>query len=225
MPGLDFGEVKRMVTMRDLLDHYHISMRCPNPARPEQLKGTCPLPTHNHDTKESFNANLEKNCWSCWSTGCLDNRHGKDGSALDFVVFMEGCSLHEAAKKIVEWFGSKPTSEIVTKPAANVNYPTKPQTPSPEEQTSRRIPVWKKGPSEKISERPCAGGQPVPPDTTAQAEPVKPRFMQEIDTWFDDLVKRGDESDDEYWRRIRNGVKSKLIENFKSARKEVGRAS
>jgi hypothetical protein len=46
--------------------------------------------------------------------------------------------------------------------------------------------------------------------------------MQEIDAWFDALFKRGkSETDFEYWKRTRNGVKSKLVESFRNGKKSL----
>jgi hypothetical protein len=56
------------------------------------------------------------------------------------------------------------------------------------------------------------------PDHNPSSDSVK--YMQEVDAWFDGLMKRG-ESEDEaaYWKRFRNGVKSKLIESYKNEKK------
>jgi hypothetical protein len=46
--------------------------------------------------------------------------------------------------------------------------------------------------------------------------------MQEVDTWFDNLFRRGEkESGVDYRRRIRNGVKPKLVESFRNGKKLV----
>lgn len=205
MPSIDFAEVKRMVNMQDLLVHYNVSMRCPNPARPEQLKGNCPLPTHKHDGKESFNVNLERNCWSCWSRSCLAGRDGKDGGVLDFARLMEGCSLFEAAAKIVQWFGAKPHAKDLKHGLVKREKTA--------EDTSL-IDWLERGSSENISERPGAGGLPVRSDTSAKAEPVK--YMQEVDRWFDSLI-----SEPPDWQKVRNAVKARLIESYKNGRKEA----
>jgi hypothetical protein len=44
--------------------------------------------------------------------------------------------------------------------------------------------------------------------------------MQEVDAWFDGLMKRGEGEDEAaYWKRFRNGVKSKLIESYENGKK------
>jgi hypothetical protein len=44
--------------------------------------------------------------------------------------------------------------------------------------------------------------------------------MQEVDAWFDGLMKRGEGEDEAaYWKRFRNGVKSKRIESYRNGKK------
>jgi hypothetical protein len=66
---------------------------------------------------------------------------------------------------------------------------------------------------------PNGNNQKDQPDHSKPVEPVKLRYMEQIDQWFDVLIIRGDlEEEADYWHRIRNGVKSKLIESFKSGK-------
>jgi len=200
----------------------------------QQFKGYCPLPTH-QGTKESFSVNFERNCWKCWAPSC------SGGGVLDFVKTMEGCSLLEAAQKIAGWFGAKkqdPSLETRGLGQTQTNLESKdssinlkPQLVKRHEPAKRR-PVWaEKSRAESISDTAGAGRQPVPPNPNAIAAGVKAGksgFMQEIDAWFDGLIRRGDESDADYWHRIRNGVKAKLIESFKNGQKggkEVARTA
>lgn len=58
------------------------------------------------------------------------------------------------------------------------------------------------------------------PDSSTPTDNVK--YMQGIDTWFDELFKRREkEVDVDYWKRIRNGVKTKLIESFRNGKRQV----
>jgi hypothetical protein len=51
----------------------------------------------------------------------------------------------------------------------------------------------------------------------ASSDSVK--YMAGIDQWFDDLFKpRGDESDEDYRKRLLKSVKAKLIESFRSGK-------
>lgn len=60
--------------------------------------------------------------------------------------------------------------------------------------------------------------QPSASSRTEVQDSAKPqRFMQTIEGWFDALIVRGDqEEEDVYWKRVRNGVKAKLMENWRS---------
>lgn len=44
--------------------------------------------------------------------------------------------------------------------------------------------------------------------------------MAEVDSWFEELILRqNDESDADFWHRFRNGVKSRLVESFRSGKR------
>jgi hypothetical protein len=58
------------------------------------------------------------------------------------------------------------------------------------------------------------------PNDTKRGDSVK--YMQEVDTWFDDLFRPAEkETDVDYWKRVRNGVKGKLVESFRNGTKLV----
>jgi hypothetical protein len=58
------------------------------------------------------------------------------------------------------------------------------------------------------------------PEPSTGSDSVK--YMQEIDAWFDVLFRRRQEETDlEYWKRCRNGVKSKLVESFRNGKKSL----
>ena len=100
---IDFREVKQLVTMEALLDHYNIKLRRVNKS---SLRGRCPLPTHSSDkSSESFNVQVEKNIWACQSTSCVAARSGRrGGNVIDFAAVMERSSIRDAAQKLHEWF-------------------------------------------------------------------------------------------------------------------------
>jgi DNA primase len=117
---VDFKQVKEVVSMEMVLNHYGIKLRRINE---DSLRGHCPLPCHTSDkSKESFGANLSKNIWACQSISCVEARGGhKGGNVLDFAALMEGsCSIREAALKLQEWFGADttPGKEKETAPAS-----------------------------------------------------------------------------------------------------------
>jgi len=76
---------------------------------PHQLRGPCPLPTHSSErSRESFCVDTAKNVWVCHSASCCKARHGRvGGNVLDLVVWLEGCSIRQAALRLQdEWRGA-----------------------------------------------------------------------------------------------------------------------
>ncbi len=121
MAWIDLKAVKQSVSMDDLLSRYGVSLKKVNSV---QLRGCCPLPTHtSKDSRWSFNVNTERNIWSCKSDSCVSGSGRKGGNCLDFVAAMEKCSVVDAAKKIVEWYGRKPEQQ---------NSPLKAESPAHE---------------------------------------------------------------------------------------------
>jgi hypothetical protein len=82
--------------------------------------------------------------------------------------------------------------------------------------------VGKEEAARRIGARPVSTKQhqKTYPEPSTGSDSVK--YMQEIDAWFDALFKRGkSETDFEYWKRTRNGVKSKLVESFRNGKKSL----
>jgi len=93
----DFAAVKQAVTLEALLRHYQI----PGLRRHrDQLQGCCPI--HRGQRNDSFRINLTKNIFQCFA--CQAH-----GNVLDFVVAMEQCSMREAALRLQQWFGIRPS--------------------------------------------------------------------------------------------------------------------
>jgi DNA primase len=67
--------------------------------------------------------NTEKDLWSCLSQSCIAERGGKKGGdVLDFLALMERCTVVEAAKRIIEWYGTRPP-RAEKKPEADAPSP------------------------------------------------------------------------------------------------------
>jgi len=100
---VDFRAVKASISMEMTLAHYGVMLhrldRC-------YLRGRCPLPTHlSKSSRQSFIVNTEKNAWACHSDSCAAARGGRvGGNVLDFVAFMESCSIRDAALRLRNWF-------------------------------------------------------------------------------------------------------------------------
>jgi DNA primase len=93
----DFAAVKQAVTLEAVLRHYQI----PGLRRHrDQLQGCCPI--HRGQRNDSFRVHLTKNIFQCFA--CQAH-----GNVLDFVVAMEQCSIREAALRLQQWFGIRPS--------------------------------------------------------------------------------------------------------------------
>jgi len=102
MDYVRFDEIKKLVPLKMVIDHYGWQLRN---AGPNVLRGKCMLPMHGSDkSNESFIATLDKGtggAWSCHSTSCVAARGGKrGGNVLDLVAAIEGCSIRDAAIKL-----------------------------------------------------------------------------------------------------------------------------
>ena len=100
---VDFRAVKATISIEMALANYGVMMhrldRC-------YLRGQCPLPMHqSKSSRQSFIVNTEKNAWACHSDSCVAARAGRlGGNVLDFVAWMENCSVRDAALRLQEWF-------------------------------------------------------------------------------------------------------------------------
>lgn len=100
-PFLDFKEIKRRVSMFDVLGRYGVKLTRTNQT---SLKGTCPLPTHSSGSKNTFFVNDSKDVWYCHSDSCKKNGDRAGGNVIDFVAAMERNTVYAAAKFLDEWF-------------------------------------------------------------------------------------------------------------------------
>jgi DNA primase len=114
-PFLDFKAIKRRVTMADVLARYQVSLKRVNQTT---LKGTCPLPSHSSDSKNTFFVNEAKSVWYCHSDSCKKNGDRAGGGVIDFVALMEQRSIYEAAKRIDEMFSLRSDSGVKAADAA-----------------------------------------------------------------------------------------------------------
>ena len=150
---------------------------------------SCPLPTHKQgDKSKSFSINVKGNYWRCFSATCNENNGGKKGG--DVINFVA----------LMERHGEKAAAEMLAG-WYGLNGNEKAAT-----QIERRPDVSHMESHRKDS-----------PDHSSSGDSVK--YMQTVDVWFDELVKRGEGEDDTaYWKRVRNGIKSKLIESFRNGK-------
>src|SRR5258706_13401362 len=121
---IGFTALKRQVSIKDVLSRYGLLAGL-HEKKAGRLVGPCPIHGGRNDT--SFNVDLEKNVFHCFSQ-C------GGGNVLDLVMKIENCSIRDAGEKLSDWFGlkfdrpkrtatSKPTESATQPPAATVSPP------------------------------------------------------------------------------------------------------
>lgn len=94
---IDFTALKRQVSIKDVLARYGL-LGGLNEKKPGRLVGPCPI--HGGKNGTSFNVDVEKNVFHCFSE-C------GGGNVLDLVMKIENCSIREAGEKLADWFALK----------------------------------------------------------------------------------------------------------------------
>jgi len=159
------------------------------------------FPHKEGDKSKSFTV-IQGNFWRCFSESCNANNSGKrGGDAINFVALMEGISQLDAAKKMAKVFHIDNQLTTSTKPIVN------------QEKAPTHI---EKGPVSPI-EKPDANDSQYPNTGSSSV-----KYMQEVESWFDSIIRRGDqETDEQYRKRLLNALKGKLIESYRSGKRSV----
>ena len=87
MPGIDYRELRRQITMREVLDL--IGFQAAWQHGP-QLRGLCPIPAWRCTSGRPFSVHLDRQVYHCFA--CHSH-----GNALDLWAAVRGLSLHDAA--------------------------------------------------------------------------------------------------------------------------------
>src|ERR1700683_5257419 len=90
---VDFRLIKQSVTIQMVLDHYGVNGLRKNG---DELRGRCPI--HKGDSGRTFQVNLSKNVFQCFSCKAR-------GNVLDLVAAIDSCTVREAALKLKDCFG------------------------------------------------------------------------------------------------------------------------
>jgi len=90
MPGIDFRQLRLLVSMRDVLDLLGWQGRT---RRREQLRGPCPLHGSRSPTSRCFAVHLGKRVYHCF-------RCGASGNALDLYAAATGVPIYPAALEL-----------------------------------------------------------------------------------------------------------------------------
>jgi DNA primase len=177
------------IPISEVVGRYGVQLRF----RGEWGAAICPLPSHKKDEKEkTFSVCTSKNYWKCFSVSCNEQAGCKGGDTINFVALMDNSSQLAAAKKLAGWFGIGEASK-----------PTTTQTKTPERMA--------KGSSDTNLQKATS-------ELTNSSSGVK--YMQDVAAWFDELMKRGEQEDEsQYRKRLLNGIKTKLVESYKSGQR------
>ncbi len=154
---VSFQAIKQAVSMEMALANYGVMLH-----RVDRwyLRGRCPLPTHRSGgSAQSFTVNTEKNAWACHSDSCAASRGGLGGNVLDFVAWMENCSIREAALRLQHWFGLSTAPAV--RPAAPSLVAIESDAPGPLEDNPP-LPFTLKG---LDFHHPYLGGRGITPKT------------------------------------------------------------
>ncbi len=123
MAFVDFKEVKRQVSILQVLEHYGLAGKLKR--RGDSLSGTCPI--HKGHNATQFRVSIEKNCWNCFG------KCKRGGNILDFVALMEDVSIRDAALSIQRWFAIDTRPPAGQDAAGDVADVTRPEeSPVPE---------------------------------------------------------------------------------------------
>lgn len=130
---IDYAKIRAGVPVESVLPYYNIKVKRMSDT---QYKADCPLESHKAASKEhqkdTFKCGLSKKGerkFFCQSDSCrAASDLPRGGSAIDFVMKMDGCSQYEAAKKLVEWFPHLDGSNATPQPKVE---PPEPPAPLP----------------------------------------------------------------------------------------------
>jgi DNA primase len=110
MPGIDYRELRRQITMREVLDL--IGFQATSRHDP-QLRGPCPIPACRCTSGQPFSVHLDRQVYRCFVCHC-------HGNALDLWAAVRGLSLHHAALDLCHILNLEsplqPTSHLIPLP-------------------------------------------------------------------------------------------------------------
>jgi len=134
---VDYRAVKANVSMEMALATYGIHLHRLDRV---YLRGRCPLPTHQSSKSlQSFIVNIEKNAWACHSESCVAQRGKRiGGNVLDFIAWMEHCSIRDAAVRLHEWFALSAEQSLSARHSARQTATE--QTPPVPGETNKPLP-------------------------------------------------------------------------------------
>jgi hypothetical protein len=186
---LNFEEVKK-IRITDVVGRYGIKLRF----KGEWANAPCPLPSHRDGDKgRNFTINVPQNYWRCFSESCNEKNSGRrGGDVINLVSAMEGCRERHAALKLAEWFHLNRHAQ--------------------EQKTGLHM-------GSRVSGEAPEGTHQKDSLEGSKSGDSRKGYIQAVDAWFDEVFGlRPDQREEEYWKKARNAVKSKLIESYKNGK-------
>src|ERR1022692_1807500 len=184
---IDFDEVKQFRIV-DVMPRYLVKLRYV--VGSEYASCRCPLPMHPQGDKDrNFCIHLPTNRWQCKNDSCSSNNGVGDrwGDCVNLVALLEGFKGNKA-----QYLAGVKISDW-----SNGHKKTAPQI------EARAAERENQPPSSHI------------PDNTSPAVAGK-GYMKALDAWFDEFFELTPEMiENEYWVRMRKGVKDKIYESYK----------
>jgi DNA primase len=95
MPGVDYTEVRRQITMSEVLQLVGFTA---NRIRGDQQRGPCPIHGSSREDSRIFSVNLELGRYQCF-------QYGSRGNALELWSAVRGVSVYRAAIELCEMLG------------------------------------------------------------------------------------------------------------------------
>ncbi len=92
MSGIDYRELRRRITIREVLDLLGFQ---PTSRRGPQLRGPCPIPGCSSTSDRSFSVHLARQVYHCFA--CHSH-----GNALDLWAAVRGLPSYEAAMDLCQ---------------------------------------------------------------------------------------------------------------------------
>jgi DNA primase len=109
MPGIDYRELRRQITMRKVLDLIGFQPTC---RRGPQLRGPCPIPGCRSASDRPFSVHLARQVYQCFACG-------SHGNALDLWAAVRGLSTYEAALDLCHVTMLDPSSLSFSRPVSS----------------------------------------------------------------------------------------------------------
>ncbi len=95
MPGVDYTEVRRQITMLEVLQLVGFTA---NRIRGDRQRGPCPIHGSSREDSRIFSVNLELGRYQCFQCGSR-------GNALELWSAVQGVSVYRAAVELCERLG------------------------------------------------------------------------------------------------------------------------